>query len=183
MAYMNDIDNLPEINNDDEGQEIYINWVIDRTPQNPSLFNNIIYFNNTNEYNNPNDTNEYNNPNDTNEYNNPNDNIANNNFENNNFENNNLATDDFIPFESEPYNEIVIEVQDFCISEEDCNCCVCMEMRENDTICQFNCLHKFCTECASIHYRGNRQQLSCPLCRTPVTNIYIQTEDAYQNFI
>ena len=149
MAYMNDIYNFPEINNDDEGQEIYINWVIDRTPQNPSLFNNIIYFNNTNEYNNPND---------------------------------NIANDDFIPFEPEPHNEVVIEVQEFCISEEDCNCCVCMEMHENDTICQFNCLHKFCTECASIHYRGNRQHFSCPLCRTSVTNIYLQTEDAHQKF-
>lgn len=166
---MDDIDNLPEINNDDEGQEIYINWVIDRTPQNPSLFNNIIYFNNTNEYNNPDDN--------IIEHYNPANNIA-----NDNLANDNLSNDNFIPFDPEPDNEVVIEVQNFCISEEDCNCCVCMEMRENDTICQFNCLHKFCTECASIHYRGNRQQLSCPLCRTHVTNIYLQTEDAYQKF-
>ena len=174
MAYMNDIDNLPEINNNDEGQEIYINWVIDRTPQNPSLFDNIIYFNNTNEYNNPNDNLANDNL--------ANDNLANDNLANDNLANDNLANDNFIPFEPEPDNEVVIEVQNFCIYEEDCNCCVCMEMHENDTICQFNCLHKFCTECASIHYRGNRQHFSCPLCRTPVTNIYLQTEDAYQKF-
>lgn len=159
---MNDIYNFPEINNDDEGQEIYINWVIDRTPQNPSI-NNIIYFNNTNEYNNPDDN--------IIEHDNP---------------TNNLEYDDFIPFEpephNEPHNEVVIEVQQFCISEEDCNCCVCFEKRENDTICQFNCLHKFCTECASTHYRGNTEHFSCPLCRTPVTNIYLQTEDARQKF-
>lgn len=173
MEYMDDIDNLPEINNDDEGQEIYINWVIDRTPQNPSLFNNIIYFNNTNEYNNSDDSLDDNIIGDYNQANNiANDNLA----------NDNLSNDDFIPFEPEPHNEVVIEVQEFCISEEDCNCCVCMEMHENDTICQFNCLHKFCTECASIHYRGNRQHFSCPLCRTSVTNIYLQTEDAHQKF-
>jgi len=165
---MNDNYNFPEINNDAEGEEIYIDWVIDRTPQNPSLFNNIIYFNNTNEYNNPDDSLD--------------DNIIGDYNQANNLTNDNLSNDDFIPFEPEPHNEVVIEVQEFGISEEDCNCCVCMEMYENDTICQFNCLHKFCTECVSIHYRRNRQHFSCPLCRTPVTNIYLQTEDAHQKF-
>lgn len=92
--------------------------------------------------------------------------------------------DDFIPFEMPPtLNHIVIEVQEFDISEEDCDCCICMDTRENDQICQFNCLHKFCIESTMTHYRRNTQQTLCPLCRIPVTNIYLRTEDIRQTFI
>lgn len=93
--------------------------------------------------------------------------------------------DDFIPFEPqpEPPNHIQIEVQEFPLSEEDRNCCVCMETRENQQICQFNCQHKFCSECTLTHFRRNGQQTFCPLCRTLVTNISVQTEAIRETFI
>lgn len=97
----------------------------------------------------------------------------------------NAAPDDFIPFEPQPQppNHIQIEVQEFPLSEEDCNCCVCMETRENQQICQLNCQHKFCSECTLTHFRRHGQRTSCPLCRTPVTNISVQTEDIRETFI
>ena len=173
MTHINDINNLPVIDNDG----VYINWVIDRNPD-YNLINNINTINNVNDY--------YVNLDYElhalmNEYDNiihPDDAIA--------IDIDNTAhPDDFIPFEpqNEPSNHIVIEVQNFHISEEDCNCCVCMNMKENDQICQLNCLHKFCVECTLTHFRRNGQQTFCPLCRTPVTNISVQTEAVRETFI
>ena len=171
MTHINEIYNLPV--NDNDG--VYINWVIDRNPD-YNLINNIDTINNVSEY--------YDNVNNT-QF----DNIFQNQFDFvdalMNEYNNIIHPDDFIPFEpqNEPSNHIVIEVQNFHISEEDCNCCVCMNMKENDQICQLNCLHKFCVECTLTHFRRNGQQTFCPLCRTPVTNISVQTEAVCGTFI
>lgn len=93
--------------------------------------------------------------------------------------------DDFIPFEPLPHPpiDIEVEVQQFYVTEEDTNCCVCMETRENQQICQLNCLHKFCSECILTHIRRNRHQTCCPLCRTNITNISVQTQQIRETFI
>ena len=90
------------------------------------------------------------------------------------------ANDEFIPFE--PFT-IRIDVQEFPVSQEDINCCICMESRENQQICQLNCLHKFCSECTLSHIQRNGQRTSCPLCRTPVTNISVKTQEIRETFI
>ena len=190
MTDINDINNLLIIDS-----EPYINWVIDRIPH-YNLINNI---NNSDEYNNNNNNTQFGdifqNQYDLayqaliNEYQAHQNNLDyDNNIilpDNNVGIGNQNVPDDFIPFEPQPKppNHIVIEVQEFPISEEDCDCCICMDTRENDQICQFNCLHKFCIECALTHYRRNMQQPFCPLCRTPVTNIYIRTEEMRNTFI
>lgn len=200
MAHINQIDNfnnLPPINNECE-EPWNIDWVIDRRPD-PNL---IDIINNRNEYD---DINFINNL-----QNNRNNHFQEQfayttqasmngliQFQHNidhdyddlpaddNIAPHNAAPNDFIPFEPQPQplNHIVIDVQIFPIFEEDCNCCICMETRENEQICQFNCLHKFCIECTLTHFRRNRQQTFCPLCRTPVTNISLQTEAVRETFI
>lgn len=162
--------NLPTINDQTE-ESLNVDWIIDRTPD-----NNVFINDNHIEYHV----------------------INNNNLQTIRATDTNLdythpSYDEFIPFEpqnespnespNESSNYIVIEAQEFPITEEDCDCCICMDTRENDQICQFNCLHKFCVECILTHYRRNRQQTLCPLCRIPVTNIYLRTEDIRQTFI
>lgn len=93
--------------------------------------------------------------------------------------------DDFIPFltEREPLNYIDIKVEIFNVLEEDRNCCICMEKKEFQKICMFNCLHKFCNECTLTHIRRNAIQSSCPLCRRFIRNISVQVEDIREMFI
>lgn len=200
MAHINQNDNfnnLPPINNECE-EPWNIDWVIDRRPD-PNL---IDIINNCNEYD---DINFINNL-----QNNRNNHFQEQfvystqalmngliQFQHNidhddddlpaddNIAPHNAAPNDFIPFEPQPQplNHIVIDVQTFLIFKEDCNCCICMETRENEQICQFNCLHKFCIECTLTHFRRNRQRTFCPLCRTPVTNISLQTEAVRETFI
>ena len=97
-----------------------------------------------------------------------------------------VPDDEFIPFEPEIeviHPQINIIVGEFSVSEEDKDCCVCIETRENSQICQLNCFHKFCYECTLIHTRRNIRQPCCPLCRTNITNIYVQTQDIRDQFI
>lgn len=93
-------------------------------------------------------------------------------------------TNDFIPFEPlirENRVNFVLEIITIS-SDDDLQCCVCMELRENPQICQLNCSHKFCSECIFRHISRNRNNSSCPLCRKFITNIIIQTEEDLEFF-
>lgn len=97
-----------------------------------------------------------------------------------------LRHDDFIPFETEPLGsqeQVDIIVGVFPVSEEDTNCCICIESRENSQICQLNCCHKFCYSCILTHIRRNRIRNCCPLCRSNITNIIVQSEEIRDQFI
>jgi hypothetical protein len=101
-------------------------------------------------------------------------------------EQSNISDDDFIPFEPEIsviHAQIDITVEEISISEEDKICCICIETREDSLICQLNCCHKFCYQCILIHTRRNRIQPCCPLCRTDITNITLQSEEIRDQFI
>lgn len=94
--------------------------------------------------------------------------------------------DDFIPFEPEPVvisERINISVEEFHVSEEDKNCCICIESREISQICQLNCCHKFCYECILIHARRNIMNPCCPLCRVNIRNIIVQSNEIRTQFI
>jgi len=93
--------------------------------------------------------------------------------------------DDFIPFnelnpplQREPIN-INIDVEEFHLSEEDKNCCICMEQRETQQICRLNCQHIYCVDCINKHLQRNN---GCPLCRTSITNIQVQNENSRNLF-
>jgi len=61
------------------------------------------------------------------------------------------------------------------IFEEEKNCYICMEDRENEDICRLNCHHVLCGICIK-HILKTFTTISCPLCRTLTTNIIAQTE-------
>ena len=68
-------------------------------------------------------------------------------------------------------NNITIIPERFSASEEEqFDCFICMENRENDKFCQLNCDHYFCVTCIRtiIHLP---QVFNCPLCREKVTSI------------
>jgi len=94
-------------------------------------------------------------------------------------------TDDFIPFaqpitQNSSINFVLENVT--ILFDDELNCCICMEIKENHQICQLNCSHKFCSECMITNIRRNRNYTCCPLCRTTVTNIIVQTQEDFETF-
>lgn len=90
-----------------------------------------------------------------------------------------IETEDFMPFSSNSSSlNINFNLETLTIlSEDELNCCICMETKENSQICQLNCSHKFCSECIISHISRNRNYSCCPLCRVQITNINIQTQE------
>ena len=80
-----------------------------------------------------------------------------------------------IPFINEMavINEMAIICEPLEISEEQQNCCICMEIKEKEDICLVNCGHSFCGECIKNTYNKNRN-FGCPLCRESVFVITTQ---------
>jgi hypothetical protein len=66
---------------------------------------------------------------------------------------------------------------EFELSEEDKNCCICMTDKNNEQICSLNCSHTFCVECIDILLKTKH---NCPLFRTVITQIQTQTIEARQ---
>jgi len=155
--------------------DLIIDWIIDRNPD-LNIINHRIYAT-VNTYN------------IINNYNITNNNITNNNITNditNDITNNIFhETEDFIPF---TYFNIPVNINyvlgrvTISSEHEDLNCCVCMETKNNTQICELNCLHKFCCSCIITHIRKNRNNSLCPLCRTKITSVIVQTDDDLQNF-
>lgn len=65
------------------------------------------------------------------------------------------------------------------ISEEEQNCCICMEDRDKIDICRFTCQHSFCGTCI-IDILKTQILACCPLCREMITNIVTQ-QNTIQN--
>ena len=66
------------------------------------------------------------------------------------------------------------------ISKEEQDCCICMETREKEEICQLNCNHKLCEVCIKqLLYKNkiSRMQTTCPFCRETITTIKTQKND------
>jgi hypothetical protein len=89
-----------------------------------------------------------------------------------------------IPFVLTSIEPISIEVNIsvFNICHEDSICCICWEMKTDLQICKLNCNHKFCEECTLSYIKNNIRPV-CPLCRTDITKINVQTEEIYKKFI
>jgi hypothetical protein len=71
---------------------------------------------------------------------------------------------------------ISVVFQNLEISEEQQNCCICMENREKNEICELNCQHNFCGTCIKdvLCKNKNSKQPNCPLCRRDIKNIKTQ---------
>ena len=85
--------------------------------------------------------------------------------------------DDFIPFDNSHHiNHIIhVDINNLSVSEEDRQCCICMEQRQTEDICRLNCQHSFCVQCINQHLQTNH---SCPICRARVTNVSVQNNNA-----
>lgn len=81
-----------------------------------------------------------------------------------------------IPFA--PIAEVLV-VTDMAITEEEKDCCVCQEEREDNDICRLNCAHTFCSGCVK---KVMDRQKKCPLCRAEITQICVQTETNREKF-
>jgi hypothetical protein len=87
------------------------------------------------------------------------------------------SNEDFIPFDSSPPQNrgININISYFAVSEEDRQCCICMEERHPEEICRLNCQHTFCVECTNQHIQSKN---ACPVCRSSVTTLIVQNTNA-----
>ena len=75
--------------------------------------------------------------------------------------------------------ELVLD-QYLQFSEEQCECCICMDQKEEENICQLNCKHVFCVTCidSSIKtFRDRNQDVICALCRTEVKKITFKKQE------
>jgi hypothetical protein len=76
-------------------------------------------------------------------------------------------------------SELVLD-QDIKFNEEQCECCICMEQKEEENICQFNCGHVFCVTCIDRSlktFRDRNQDVICALCRTEVKKITFKKQE------
>lgn len=71
-----------------------------------------------------------------------------------------------------------IIIENFEISDEDRNCCICFEIKEAERICKLNCAHTFCINCMNQHLQRNE---ICPLCRTNITSIQVQNNNGRES--
>jgi hypothetical protein len=77
-----------------------------------------------------------------------------------------------IRFDEKQQNIIVI-CEEFEISDEELDCCICMETKDKNEICSLNCKHKFCGECVETCVK-KPGIYTCSLCREDVTIITAQ---------
>ena len=97
----------------------------------------------------------------------------------NNFRYFNQPLPEAIPFHNSKKN-IQIKLSELEISEEDKNCCICMEIRDKVEICCLNCNHKFCGFCLESCLKNS--EFNCSLCRGNVTVITTQKTDLQNRF-
>ena len=71
-------------------------------------------------------------------------------------------------------------------SDEQRDCCICMEQKGGHDICRLNCHHTFCVSCCSINLsRQIRRQETptCSLCRAEVTLVHVQNVENLDKFL
>jgi hypothetical protein len=77
--------------------------------------------------------------------------------------------------------------EDLEITEEQRECCVCMETKDKPDICLINnCAHTFCVDCCSktMITKNKRQEImTCPLCRADVVSISVKNIESKDKFI
>jgi hypothetical protein len=76
-------------------------------------------------------------------------------------------------------SELILDA-DFQFNEEQCECCICIEQKEAENICQFNCGHTFCVICIDTSlktFRDRNQDVICSLCRAKVKKITFKKQE------
>jgi len=94
----------------------------------------------------------------------------------------NIETDNFISFETVHREPIQTTVQKISVTEEEQNCCICIELKETTDISQINCGHKFCRSCIMRYISRNTNNSCCPLCREKITHVIFQDQKYQDDF-
>jgi len=99
---------------------------------------------------------------------------------NNNFINNQIIDwPPSISFTRSKPSELVLD-EAIQFSEEQCECCICMDQKEEENICQLNCGHSFCVSCIDTSlktFRDRNQDVICALCRGEVKKITFKKQE------
>ena len=72
------------------------------------------------------------------------------------------------------------------ITEEQRECCICMETKEKTDVCRINCGHTFCVKCCNESFCTKNRQgetMTCPLCRESVVSISVKNIESKDTFI
>jgi len=72
------------------------------------------------------------------------------------------------------------------ITEEQRECCICMETKEKTDVCRINCGHTFCVKCCNESFHTKNRQgetMTCPLCRESVVSISVKNIESKDTFI
>ena len=92
------------------------------------------------------------------------------------FNNNDMDNADFIAFTNDSsVNQAEIEFvhESFDLEADNKLCCICLESRETEEICKFNCQHTTCVSCINeLIHKNSNTRIPCPLCRTTIKKIY-----------
>lgn len=76
-------------------------------------------------------------------------------------------------------SELILD-EDIKFSQEQCKCCICIDNKEAENICQFNCGHTFCVTCIDTSlkiFRDRNKDVICSLCRAKVKKITFKKQE------
>lgn len=90
----------------------------------------------------------------------------------NNFTVNNVTEYTLYTLESQKAFEVIEET--FEVVDEEKDCAICFETREEEEFCELNCGHKFCDKCIT---KCMKSMDSCSLCRSRVERIKTQNDE------
>lgn len=71
---------------------------------------------------------------------------------------------------------ITVTVTELEITEEQRECCICMNQKEKTDICSLQCSHTFCGECVKNTLKSYNEA-NCPLCRELILSVRVQTQE------
>ena len=65
-------------------------------------------------------------------------------------------------------------------------CGICYDAKSKNHFVSINCNHEFCSDCTNQYFdtcRENSCIAKCPMCRTPITNINVRSQNHYDEFV
>lgn len=93
--------------------------------------------------------------------------------------NNIIYNNDYTSLTRSKPSELVLD-EDIQFNEEQCECCICIDKKEEENICQFNCGHSFCVSCIDTSlktFKDRNQDVICSLCRANVKKITFKKQE------
>jgi len=80
---------------------------------------------------------------------------------------------------------LIVVDEHMVVTEEQHECCICMDQQKQTNICKLTCAHTYCSDCISstLSSQFSRyQDFTCPLCRGEVTSVLVQNIESKNKF-